>query len=71
MWENLGWHYTITKGKFKMMRFKDGMFSCVYDGATLQVITHAKDPKQALAFAIEDVGAAIKCLRADLKEIVG
>lgn len=70
VWENLGWYYTVSRGKFTVSEHKhDGAvtFSCSFDSNAKQYyVTCASSAREAVAEAIAEARADIRQLEREL-----
>lgn len=74
VWENLGWHYKITKGKVSIHANRRGSGGDAYSysawiepgvvlrGITFQVIADGQTPEDALGNAVQDARTAMSRL---------
>lgn len=58
VWENMGWHYNVSKGCVNVHASKDGSYTAYFNGLH-QFIGHAKKANVAIDNAIKDAQSAI------------
>jgi hypothetical protein len=71
VWENLGWHWKIEKGKFHIRanRGRPACYSAQYDHTSNY--HSASNPKTALTEVLTQMANEIRHMQADIKAVVG
>ena|SRR5580704_13992510 len=64
IWENLGWHYRVSKGCFEIHRDGDRYYAAFQ--SVKQFFADAETPEDAIGFATQDARTFIRRIEADL-----
>lgn len=69
VWENLGWHYRVSRGAFEVHRDKrDGSFDAWFQGEK-QFSATAETPEDAIGFVTQDVRTFIRRIENQLSDM--
>ncbi|BAQ16965.1 hypothetical protein GL4_1509 [Methyloceanibacter caenitepidi] len=77
VWENLGWHYAVVNGPFKItfdersQRYEAEYTLEANDGFVFQVFTDADLPEDAFGFAVQEIRTRLVRIEQSLREVGG